>query len=119
MQTSLQLSPVQAALELQRRREARRSLVGFARYIDVPGAPTGKLKDWRTADDDADDEQAGYKPAETELAAHHQLILNACQRCVETPYGRLMLFMPPGSAKSTYGSVVVPSYYRVRCLASR
>lgn len=111
MPNLLQLSPEQAASELLRRREARRSLVGFARYIDVPGAPAGKLKDWRTADDDADDDQATYKPAQTELAAHHQLILNACQRAVETPYGRLMLFMPPGSAKSTYGSVVVPSYY--------
>lgn len=111
MQTLPQLSPVEAAFELQRRREARRSLVGFARYIDVPGAPTGKLKDWRTADDDADEDSAVYRPAETELAAHHELILNSCQRCVETPYGRLMLFMPPGSAKSTYGSVVVPSYY--------
>lgn len=30
---------------------------------------------------------------------------------MSTPYGRLMIFMPPGSAKSTYGSVVSPCYY--------
>lgn len=38
------------------------------------------------------------------------LALEACQWCIEQPYGRLMLFMPPGSAKSTYGSVVVPAW---------
>jgi len=37
-------------------------------------------------------------------------MLEALQRCIEKPYGRLMLFMPPGSAKSTYASVVAPSW---------
>lgn len=70
----------------------------------MPGAPQG------TADNDDDADDLVYRPAETALAAHHVLTLDACQRCIETPNGRLMLFMPPGSAKSTYGSVVVPSW---------
>lgn len=96
-----QPSPAEAALELLRRRRARANLVDYARYIDVPGAPIAEQ------DEDSDDI---LKVAETELAAHHELILNAAQRCIQKPYGRLMLFMPPGSAKSTYGSVVVPSW---------
>lgn len=106
--SSLQLSPQDAAKELLRRREARKSLKAYARFIDVPGAPISKPDNWQTADDDGETE--GYAPAATELAAHHELILDAAQECIATPYGRLMLFMPPGSAKSTYGSVVVPSY---------
>ena len=53
-----------------------------------------------------------------ELAEHHRLILNTCQAVIEgtlkAPDGkscrRTMLFFPPGSAKSTYGSVVVPTW---------
>ena len=93
------LSPQQAANELLRRRKARETLTGYARYIEVPGAP---------AADEEDIED--FLPVETPLADHHELILNAAERCVSTRYGRLMIFMPPGSAKSTYGSVVVPSY---------
>jgi len=88
-----------AARELLRRRAARKSLTEFARYIDVPGAPVTEAED-----------EENFKPAETQLATHHELILKAAQRCIDQPYGRLMLFMPPGSAKSTYGSVVVPAY---------
>lgn len=95
---NLHLSPQQAAQELIRRRKARSSLIGFAQSIDVPGAPIG----------DEDTETFGL--VETPLADHHRLILESCQRCIDTHSGRLMLFMPPGSAKSTYGSVVVPSY---------
>lgn len=65
----------------------------------MPGAPTSE-------DDDSED----FKPVETQLAQHHILTLSAIQRCIEKPSGRLMLFMPPGSAKSTYGSVVTPSW---------
>ena len=78
---------------------AMRSLVDYARYVEGPGAPV-------TEDEDSDD----YRPITTPLADHHVLILEAAQRCIETHSGRLMLFMPPGSAKSTYGSVVVPSW---------
>ena len=53
-------------------------------------------------------------------AVHHRLLnnkLEALERgyVVEdgkkVPFKRLMVFMPPGSAKSTYGSVLFPSWY--------
>ena len=74
------------------------------------------------------------KPIETELAEHHVLVLETCQGLVDDtlryyfdddgkpqpwtpehrgPYEvcrRAMLMLPPGSAKSTYGSVVFPTW---------
>lgn len=97
---NLHVSLQQAASELRRRRAARSALTDYAKYIDVPGAPV----------DEADEETEDFLPVETTIAEHHQLILEAADRCIAKRYGRLMLFMPPGSAKSTYGSVVVPSY---------
>lgn len=95
----MNLSQQDAARELLARRRARNSLVDYARYIEVPGAPLVE-----------DDDTESFKPVETQLAEHHVLTLKAIQRCIEKPSGRLMLFMPPGSAKSTYGSVVTPSW---------
>jgi len=86
----------QAAIELQRRRAARGSAIGFAEFVDVPGRPV------------EDEESTGN--IETLLAAHHKMILNEVEACFLKDTGRLMIFMPPGSAKSTYGSVVAPSY---------
>lgn len=93
------LSPERAALEILRRRKARGGLVDYAKYIDVPGAPV-------VEDDDAEE----FSPVETSIAAHHEIILSATQRCIERPRGRTMLFLPPGSAKSTYASVVAPTW---------
>lgn len=95
------ITKAQAAQELLNRRKARKSLVDYARYISVPGAPL--------EEQDQDSDEADYF-AETQLAQHHILMLEALQRCIEKPHGRLMLFMPPGSAKSTYASVVAPSW---------
>jgi len=95
------ITKAQAAQELLNRRKARRNLVDYARYIEVPGAPV--------EEQDEDSDEAEYF-AETQLAKHHILMLEAIQRCIEKPHGRLMLFMPPGSAKSTYASVVAPSW---------
>jgi predicted phage terminase large subunit-like protein len=61
----------------------------------------------RSRDDpDAED----FAPVETQLAAHHEIILAATQRCIDRYSGRTMLFLPPGSAKSTYGTVVGPTW---------
>ena len=57
------------------------------------------------------DEQARIPLIETHQAEHHKLILSEMQRCMDTPHGRLMIMAPPGSAKSTYASVVAPSWY--------
>lgn len=88
-----------AAYELLRRRKARDGLVEYARYIEVPGAPL-------TDDPDTED----FKPVETQLAAHHEIILKATERCIARYSGRTMLFLPPGSAKSTYATVVSPTW---------
>jgi len=82
------------------RRRARLALTDYVNAIDVPGRPVS---------DDA--EETRFAPAETTLAAHHWLLLKALQRAMDTPGGRLMVFMPPGSAKSTYASVVAPSWW--------
>ncbi|MDR7032423.1 phage terminase large subunit [Mesorhizobium sp. BE184] len=92
---SLRPSQRAAAIELLRRRKARASLTEYARYIEVPGAPLT---------DEEDEER--FKPVETVLAAHHEIICAATQRCIERRSGRTMLFLPPGSAKSTYATVV-------------
>lgn len=79
---------------------ARNSVLAYANAIEIPGKP---------ATDDPD--EALFLPVETTIAHHHRLILEAFERTANTPHGRLMLFLPPGSAKSTYGSVVFPSRF--------
>lgn len=88
-----------AAAELLRRRRARTSLVEYARAIDIPGAPISEDPDERL-----------FRPVETDLARHHVVMLEAIQRTIERPMGRLLLLLPPGSAKSTYGDVVAPTW---------
>ena len=113
---------------LQRRR-AREKLTDFARFIQIPGVPAA-----------GEDLPPGANPdeilnqVETDLAPHHVLILDTCQDLVEDklryymddqaelwPYcgepgqgylvcRRVMLMFPPGSAKSTYASVVFPTW---------
>lgn len=92
--------PDQAASILLDRRKCRRDLELFASRVPVPGSPFADA-----------DEDARIPLIETEQAAHHKLILREMQRCMETPHGRLMIMAPPGSAKSTYASVVAPTWY--------
>lgn len=99
--TELALAQRQAAAELLRRRRARVDPVRYAEYIDVPGRPV---------EDEPDDGEVLLDAPETLLAAHHKMILNEVEACFLKNTGRLMIFMAPGSAKSTYGSIVAPSY---------
>jgi predicted phage terminase large subunit-like protein len=48
----------------------------------------------------------GFKPAR-----HHRLLIEKLEAVERGEIKRLMVFMPPGSAKSTYGSVLFPSWY--------
>lgn len=99
--TSSQLSlQAMAARELLIRRKARKSILDYTQAIEVPGRPAG-------SDPDSD----FFLPVETTMAQHHRLILTELDAISRKPYGRLMLFMPPGAAKSTYASVVFPSAY--------
>jgi hypothetical protein len=104
-----------AAAEYLRRTRARDSLVEYSQAIDVPGVPlldaedeedpdTGKLKNR------FETQPIHYTPVESRIALHHLLLMQKLQKCIETPRGRLMVFMPPGSAKSTYASVVAPAW---------
>lgn len=93
------ITQAEAARELLRRRRARGSLVGYSQAITIPGAPVSEEPDeWL------------FKPIETSVAKHHMVTMEAIDRCIQTDYGRLMIFEPPGSAKSTYASVVGTTY---------
>ncbi len=81
---TLQLSRQEAASELLRRRRIRGSLEALA-------------------------VECGFVPA-----AHHQLVIEALERIERTPNGRLGIFLPPGSAKSTFASVLFPASYLAR-----
>jgi hypothetical protein len=105
----LKLSPAQAAQHLLNRRRARSSSIDFAGYIDVPGRPLSP--------DDPDCEL--FAPVETNLAKHHKLILEAMERTTARRYGRLLLLLPPGSAKTTYASIVFPAHYMGKNPGSR
>lgn len=94
------VNPAQAAAELIRRRRARRSLLEYARSIDIPGVPVS----------DDDPEAEVFKPVESALALHHRVMLEAIERCVRKFEGRLIIMAPPGSAKSSYVSVVTPAW---------
>lgn len=109
------LAPEYAAQELLRRQRARASLPEYSLSIDIPGIPTKEIED---VEDPAtgklvnpiEREPAVFQPIESRVALHHLVMMQAIQRCIETPRGRLMVFAPPGSAKSTYASVVGASW---------
>jgi hypothetical protein len=108
------ISPQQASAEMLRRQQARASLVHFSQAIEIPGIPA--VGD--NTEPDKEDPETGrlldrivkseivYKPVELRIALHHVLMMQAIQRCILQPRGRLMIFAPPGSAKSTYAAVV-------------
>lgn len=77
------ITPAQAAAEILARKLARSSFLEFSRYI-APEEPP---------------------------ARHHALICQACDDIIDGKIRRLMIFMPPGSAKSTYASVRFPAYF--------
>jgi hypothetical protein len=104
-----------AAQEYLRRKRARASLLEYSQAIDVPGVP---LIDTPDEEDPAtgklinrfEDKPVSYAPVEGRIAIHHRVMMQAIQQCIETPRGRLILMAPPGSAKSTYVSVVGASW---------
>ncbi|MBI0539774.1 hypothetical protein D9599_30225, partial [Roseomonas sp. KE2513] len=44
-------------------------------------------------------------------AAHHRLLIRELQAVADGVHDRLMVFMPPGSAKSTYASDLFPAWF--------
>jgi predicted phage terminase large subunit-like protein len=76
-----EVSAQRAAQELLKRRSIRVNLTDWARH-------------------------KGFEPA-----GHHQLIINEIESFLDGDDEVLLLFAPPGSAKSTYVSILLPSWY--------
>jgi predicted phage terminase large subunit-like protein len=76
----MEFTPEQAAAEYLRRKRLR-----------------GSLEMWCEANH--------YKPAK-----HHRLLISKLEALLRGEIERLAVFMPPGSAKSTYASILFPSY---------
>lgn len=70
-----------AARVLLQRREVRKSLTAWCQF-------------------------AGYEPV-----LHHQLLISRLEALTRGEIDRLAVFMPPGSAKSTYCSVLFPAWF--------
>jgi hypothetical protein len=78
---SQELSVEEAARRLLRRRTIPRNFIEWCRHC-------------------------GYEPA-----PHHRLIIDGLERVARGEISRLALFLPPGSAKSTYASVLFPPWF--------
>lgn len=100
-----------ALLERRLELQAKNDLNTFCRSIEIPGVPV------RTGDHCEE-----FYPDTVEPAAHHQFINKILQAVADgKPIDstgripkRVMLFMPPGSAKSTYATVVFPTWFMGR-----
>lgn len=77
---------LQHAEEALKRRRANKSLPDFIDYLCF-----------------------GYK-----FAAHHRLLMSELEKVERGDVQRLMVFMPPGSAKSTYSSILFPPWFMGR-----
>lgn len=77
----MRVSPQAAAQALLHRRELRKSLAVWCRFC-------------------------GYEPA-----THHRLLIDRLEKLARGEIERLAIFMPPGSAKSTYSSILFPPWF--------
>jgi len=94
--------------------------VEYSQSIDIPGVPLLDDPAARILDEEDpvtkrlvnrfEDKPIAYAPVELRVAKHHMLMMQAIQKCIETPRGRQIILAPPGSAKSTYASVVGASW---------
>src|SRR5580765_6358334 len=89
--------------EREKRLRAKTQLLTYASSIEIPGAP---VRD--------DEECEEFLPVKENFGAHHLLWLELLQQVADGKIHRLMGLMPPGSAKSTYSSVVFPTYFMGR-----
>lgn len=82
MTSTLPITPQQAAQELLGRKHAREGLQAFVERV-----------------------------GEVTPAIHHRFLIDKLERVERGEIKRLMVFMPPGSAKSTYTSILYPAWY--------
>jgi predicted phage terminase large subunit-like protein len=83
--TNLRISPQEAAKELLKRRAIRRSLIEWSRFC-------------------------GFEPAD-----HQRLLIEHLEAVRSGDIQNLAVFMPPGSAKSTYASILFPPWLLASC----
>jgi len=68
--------------------------------VDIPGAPVTEEPE----------EDRFHTIRVEDLAGHHDVLLSALQEIADGTLKNLLVMMPPGSAKSTYCSVVFPAW---------
>ena len=85
--------------------DARESLADFCGLIEIPGAPI---------EDDEDSDGFACTAIRRPQAAHHRLLIDKLEAVERGEIRRMMVFMPPGSAKSTYASVIFPVWFMGR-----
>lgn len=98
-----------AAQAKDRAKAGRESLHDFCGLIEIPGAPVPG--DTVESQDETSDEVVSIQRPQ---AAHHKLLIDKLEAVERGECRRLMVFMPPGSAKSTYASVVFPVWFMGR-----
>lgn len=80
--------------------KGKQSFLDYCQMVEVPGAPIN-------------DESDEYFPCTIKPVSHHKLLIDAIQKLADGVYSDvdgIMCFMPPGSAKSTYLSVLAASW---------
>lgn len=102
-------SPKAAELEMLRRMRAQRSIHSYALSVNIPTVPFPAQL--------LDEDLTG--PASGLMTVHHSAILAVCERTMNRAMGRALILAPPGSAKSTYVSVVASSWEMGRRPGSR
>lgn len=138
--TDAQLNELVLAHEAVFRGRCRDNITTFAKSVEIPGAPpalTQEQKVWladrktrldrtikEVEDEVFDGDEAPLYGSKVDVGLHHEMILEAIKSTVEevpvfgsmangmdgvAPDG-VMIFAPPGCAKSTYASVAAPAY---------
>ena len=82
-------------LEEERTARARESYIESIKTIDVPGAPL----------DESDDDCEEFYRERVTPADHHELLIEKLEAVERGEMPRLMVLMPPGTAKTTYANV--------------
>lgn len=86
----------------------KESFYEFCQRVEAPGVAVND-----NADEDSSVIDIEYYRAKLQPAAHHKLIIDAVQAMADgddADVDGLMVFMPPGSAKSTYLSTLAPPW---------
>ena len=90
-------------------RQATLDLLTFARCIEIPAVPVSP----------GDEDCERSHPVGARFGKHHLVWLDCLQRVEDGEIKRLMGLMPPGSAKSTYTSILFPVHVMGRFAGSQ